>query len=205
MVVQSETRTQAHQGCGAQRTSISRWPIGELQAALTNCKMSSLKTGLVRLAGRILACFIDITERKHAEEALRKASERGAFRVELSGALRPLANASEIKTAAARWLEQRLRASRVTYAEVTPEGDVIVKRGHTDGVPDSQPRRQELAPAPGESESSLGPPRLRSNLAPRPRWYGRCHGPLRAHGAVPLQRMERGQRGPGALRRTARS
>jgi len=84
----------------------------------------------------ILACFIDITDRKKTEEALRRVSQRDAFLVSLADALRPLADVSEIKTTAARLLGQHLRASRVTYAEVTPEGDVIVERGYADGVPD---------------------------------------------------------------------
>ena len=84
----------------------------------------------------ILESSLDITARKRAEEVLRTVSERDSFLVAIADALRSLTDVDEIKTTAARVLGQHLRASRVAYAEVTPEGDVIIERGYVDGAGD---------------------------------------------------------------------
>lgn len=62
--------------------------------------------------------FNDITKRKLTEEQLRLAAELDGYRVSLSDALRPLTDPGEIQGVAARLLGQRIRASRVIYAEV---------------------------------------------------------------------------------------
>ena len=63
--------------------------------------------------------IFDITERKRAEEALRKSAERAAFRAELAEALRPLADPADIKAEASRLLGRHLKANRVIYGEVS--------------------------------------------------------------------------------------
>jgi PAS domain S-box-containing protein len=63
--------------------------------------------------------IFDITERKWAEEALRRSAWRAAFRAELTEALRPLADPADIKAEAARVLGQHLKANRVIYGEIS--------------------------------------------------------------------------------------
>jgi PAS domain S-box-containing protein len=63
--------------------------------------------------------IFDITERKRAEEALRRSAGRAAFRAELTEALRPLADPAEIKAEASRVLGQHLGANRVIYGEIS--------------------------------------------------------------------------------------
>ena len=82
-----------------------------------------------------VSLILDITAIKKAHEVQSKMRKRDAFLVALSDALRPLANVNEIKTTAARILGRHLHASRVAYAEITPEGDVNVEQGYADGVP----------------------------------------------------------------------
>lgn len=78
-------------------------------------------TGLVR----------DVTERRRAEEALRRASRRDAFRVELGDALRSLTDPVAVQEAAARLLGDYLRVARAFYAEVEPDGEhVLVARDY---------------------------------------------------------------------------
>jgi len=63
--------------------------------------------------------IFDITERRRAEEGLRKSAERAAFRAELTEALRPLADPADIKAEASRVLGQHLEANRVIYGEIS--------------------------------------------------------------------------------------
>ena len=63
--------------------------------------------------------IFDITERRRAEEALRKSAGRAAFRAELTETLRPLADPAEIKAEASRVLGQHLGANRVIYGEIS--------------------------------------------------------------------------------------
>lgn len=77
----------------------------------------------------------DIHDRKLAEEALTKAAETNTFRVEIDSALRPLADPVEIQAIAARVLGEHLGASRVLYAEVSPDGEyVLIHADYCDGV-----------------------------------------------------------------------
>ncbi|HEX8299925.1 MAG TPA: PAS domain S-box protein [Rubricoccaceae bacterium] len=75
----------------------------------------------------------DVTERTHAETALRQSAARSAFRSELADALRPLDDPIEIKATATRLLGRHLRASRVHYGEVDDGAFVVVDRDYTDG------------------------------------------------------------------------
>jgi signal transduction histidine kinase len=71
--------------------------------------------------------FTDITARKQAEQ-------HQAFRLALADALRPLLDAGEIQTVAARLLGQHLRANQVHYGET--QGDyVVIHQGYGDGLP----------------------------------------------------------------------
>ena len=63
--------------------------------------------------------IFDITERRRAEEALRRSAGRAAFRAELTEALRPLADPADIKAEASRVLGQHLEANRVIYGEIS--------------------------------------------------------------------------------------
>ncbi len=74
-----------------------------------------------------------VTEQHLAEEADRNNQEQQAFLLKLSDALRPLADAAEIKTAAARLLGSHLGVARAFYAE-SGGGSWIVARGYENGV-----------------------------------------------------------------------
>ncbi len=63
----------------------------------------------------------DVTEAKRAAAALRESEERKALLLKLSDALRPLADAAEIESAAARLLGEALQADRVFFGPVDPE------------------------------------------------------------------------------------
>lgn len=84
---------------------------------------------------QVAVLFSDVTLRRRAEEELRRAAERDAFRIVLADALGPLADPLEIQEAATRILGQRLGASRVHYAE-TSNGEALVRRDYAAaGVP----------------------------------------------------------------------
>ncbi|HSO06082.1 MAG TPA: PAS domain S-box protein [Pelomicrobium sp.] len=84
----------------------------------------------------ILLGIQDVTERQRAEEAVRQAAERDAFRIGLADALRPLAGPRDIQDAAARLLGVHLGASRVHYGEVSEDGEYgLVLADYCDGVP----------------------------------------------------------------------
>lgn len=79
---------------------------------------------------------IDVTERKLAEEILRRNEARQSFLIKLSDGLRPLADPREIQFEASRILGEHLGAGRVGYAEC--EGDeqtVMIPEHYTDGMP----------------------------------------------------------------------
>ncbi len=69
-------------------------------------------------------------ERARAEEQLRRAAERDAFRVALNDALRPLTEPVEIQTAAMRVVGERLQVDRVLYAEIAGDGETILIADH---------------------------------------------------------------------------
>ncbi len=74
---------------------------------------------------RVAILFNDITERQHAEQALRESVACQRVLVRLGDALRPLADPVRIQAEAARILGEHLQASRVFYAEVDGEESTV--------------------------------------------------------------------------------
>ena len=69
-----------------------------------------------------------------SEAELRENQQRLAFLLRLNDALRPLSDANEVQSTAARMLGEHLGASRVAYAEVAGRA-YTVRHEHVDGVP----------------------------------------------------------------------
>ncbi|MGB9927006.1 MAG: PAS domain S-box protein [Methanosarcina sp.] len=77
---------------------------------------------------------IDITERKRAEEMLRKSEEQQAYLLKLSDALKDLNDPEEIQSAASRVLGEHIHADRVPYAHVINEQEVVITVDYVNGV-----------------------------------------------------------------------
>ncbi|HYW22384.1 MAG TPA: ATP-binding protein [Nodularia sp. (in: cyanobacteria)] len=82
---------------------------------------------------KVAIVFKDISERKWAEEILRRAAEFDGFRVSLADALRPLADPVEIQATANRVLGEYLGANRVAYFEVRG-ADYVIERDYVNGA-----------------------------------------------------------------------
>lgn len=68
---------------------------------------------------KVAALFRDVTESRRAEK-------RQAFLLELGDAIRPLAKAGEVAATTCRLLGDHLKADRVLFCELTPDGETIV-------------------------------------------------------------------------------
>ena len=74
---------------------------------------------------RVGILFNDITNRRRAEEQLRKLAEANAYRLRLIDELAPLEDASAIQQTAARLIAEQLHVDRAVYFEVhRDDGDV---------------------------------------------------------------------------------
>lgn len=100
------------------------------------CAVCMLRVG-AQGSRRVCEVFSDITERKLAEAALKQSEERQSFLLELSDALRPLADPAAIQLTAATVLGRHLRANRVAYAEDSGDGTTfIVAPNYVDEAPE---------------------------------------------------------------------
>jgi PAS domain S-box-containing protein len=77
----------------------------------------------------------NVTQQIRTQEALQRAARADAFRVALGDVLRRLSDPIEIQVEAARVLGEYLEASRVHYAEVASDGEVVIPRDHSNDVP----------------------------------------------------------------------
>ncbi|MGG6269498.1 ATP-binding protein [Leptolyngbya sp. AN03gr2] len=75
---------------------------------------------------QIIVVFNNITDRKRAEQQLRRAAEMDAFQVKLSDALRSLSDAVEVQRTASRVIGEYLEADRVYYADIEPDDEHFV-------------------------------------------------------------------------------
>jgi PAS domain-containing protein len=65
--------------------------------------------------------LLDISERKRAEEHLRRAAALDAFRLALADALRPVGDSTAIKNQASRVVREHLGAARVVYCDISDD------------------------------------------------------------------------------------
>ncbi|WP_435349269.1 GAF domain-containing protein [Haloarchaeobius sp. HRN-SO-5] len=80
---------------------------------------------------RMVAVLVDdITERKAAEQKLQQQAELDAFRVDLTDAIRPLSDPTDIQREAVRVLGEELDVDRAHYGEVLEDGNT--NRIHAD-------------------------------------------------------------------------
>jgi PAS domain S-box-containing protein len=91
----------------------------------------------------------DITERKRAEEALRKGEKRQTFLLKLSDALRPLSDPIEIQAVATRVLGEHLGASRAAYVEINGD-EYVIARDYVNGIPSMAGRYPVASFGPGK-------------------------------------------------------
>ncbi|WP_426038305.1 PAS domain S-box protein [Cypionkella sp. TWP1-2-1b2] len=77
----------------------------------------------------IICAAVDITEQKHAEDALRESEALQAFLLKFSDALRHLGDPVEVQTAALRVLGEHFGAVRAQYWQVEPDG----QHAHSEG------------------------------------------------------------------------
>jgi PAS domain S-box-containing protein len=82
---------------------------------------------------RLTGIELDVTERRHAEEALREKEEREAFLLRLADTLRPLSDPLAMQEAAARLLCEHLHVNRVTYADIDGT-DYSIRHSYASGV-----------------------------------------------------------------------
>ena len=88
------------------------------------------------VARQFIGIALEITDRKQAEAVLSENARQQTFLLELSDALRPLADPDEIQFKATRLLGERLGVTRVFYLNVEPDGDsFVLRRDYVDGVP----------------------------------------------------------------------
>jgi len=79
----------------------------------------------LRLVDLLAWTAADFVGRHRAEAALRESEERQAFLLELSDALRPLADPAQTTALACRLLGEHLGVDRVMYGEIDPSGETI--------------------------------------------------------------------------------
>ncbi len=77
---------------------------------------------------------IDIDARRRAEDALQESARRHEFLLALNDVLRPLADPTDIQTAAMQALGRHLNASRVAYTQIAAD-EYIIERDYTADVP----------------------------------------------------------------------
>ncbi|MGH1570534.1 PAS domain-containing protein [Methylobacterium sp. P31] len=119
------------------------------------------------LEARLATAEAALRRKADIEVRLREGEERQAFLLELSDALRPVADPVEIQMTAARLLGQHLGANRVAYAEDAGDGEtVILARSYDAGVPDIEGRYRYADYGP-ELLGTLrgGQPVVRSDIA----------------------------------------
>lgn len=100
---------------------VIREKTGEVRWVHERCFHVRDETGqIVRSIGMVH----DITDRKRAEDELRKSEARQSFLLQLADALRPLADPIAVQETASRLLGEHLGVDRVAYAELVEENGV---------------------------------------------------------------------------------
>jgi PAS domain S-box-containing protein len=94
----------------------------------------------------VVLTFVDITERKRAEDTVRENAERQAFLLTLSDALRTLSDPIDIQATASRVLGEHLGTDRAYYVDIdeATQEYVVDRDWHQPGAP-SHARRYPLA------------------------------------------------------------
>lgn len=92
-------------------------------------------SGEGRRAVRCVGTYLDVTDRKAADEALRASEGRHRLLADLAAATQPLSDPDEVMAAAARLLAEHLGADRCAYAEVEGESVYVITGDYCRGVP----------------------------------------------------------------------
>ncbi len=90
--------------------------------------------GISRAIENAAESFAMARELRERKETLRRVTDREAFRNAFGEATRTLVDPQALKTVSSRLLGIYLQASRVVYAKVSGEGQVVIEPGYVNGV-----------------------------------------------------------------------
>ncbi len=114
----------------------TRKPARTEEHASSNGRWYSIYASPVGESGKLVAViFDDISERKHAEMALRDNAERKSFLLTLSDVLRPLADPVAIQEAVTHLVMDYFDADRCCFCEIEAGFSIVRRDAASEGLP----------------------------------------------------------------------